>query len=411
MYDTNIQVDRVLIVAVETPDIDSELLNTILEEMESLVTTAGGQVCGCIRQKLRQVDKRSLVGEGKLLEIEDYIVANDVNLLVTYNPLTPNMHQYLTNRFDIRLIDRVQLILDIFAMRARSREGKLQVELAQYKYLLPRMVGRGKSMSRLGGGIGSRGPGETQLETDRRHIRRLMRSIEKDLKEVEDNRDRTRHRRLEGSEFNVGLVGYTNAGKSTLLSQLTGQETYVENLLFATLDPLTRKLSIRGQDAFTLTDTVGFIEALPQQLIQTFKSTLEEIRQVDMLLHVVDVSDPAHLMHEEAVMSLLKDLEMDEIPILTLYNKKDQLKNTHFSPTLFPHLIISAHDETDIERVKEGIWQEAVRQGQELEVRIPADQADDLYHLKKVDLVESIDFDEDRDYYVVHGYNLKKYDL
>ena len=379
--------------------------------MESLVTTAGGQVCGCIRQKLRQVDKRSLVGEGKLLEIEDYIVANDVNLLVTYNPLTPNMHQYLTNRFDIRLIDRVQLILDIFAMRARSREGKLQVELAQYKYLLPRMVGRGKSMSRLGGGIGSRGPGETQLETDRRHIRRLMRSIEKDLKEVEDNRDRTRHRRLEGSEFNVGLVGYTNAGKSTLLSQLTGQETYVENLLFATLDPLTRKLSIRGQDAFTLTDTVGFIEALPQQLIQTFKSTLEEIRQVDMLLHVVDVSDPAHLMHEEAVMSLLKDLEMDEIPILTLYNKKDQLKNTHFSPTLFPHLIISAHDETDIERVKEGIWQEAVRQGQALEVRIPADQADDLYHLKKVDLVESIDFDEDRDYYVVHGYNLKKYDL
>ena len=411
MYDTNIQVDRVLIVAVETPDIDSELLNTILEEMESLVTTAGGQVCGCIRQKLSQIDKRSLVGEGKLLEIEDYIVANDVNLLVTYNPLTPNMHQYLTNRFDIRLIDRVQLILDIFAMRARSREGKLQVELAQYKYLLPRMVGRGKSMSRLGGGIGSRGPGETQLETDRRHIRRLMRSIEKDLKEVEDNRDRTRHRRLEGSEFNVGLVGYTNAGKSTLLSQLTGQETYVENLLFATLDPLTRKLSIRGQDAFTLTDTVGFIEALPQQLIQTFKSTLEEIRQVDMLLHVVDVSDPAHLMHEEAVMSLLKDLEMDEIPILTLYNKKDQLKNTHFSPTLFPHLIISAHDETDIERVKEGIWQEAVRQGQALEVRIPADQADDLYHLKKVDLVESIDFDEDRDYYVVHGYNLKKYDL
>ena len=411
MYDTSIQVDRVLIVAVETPDIDSELLNTLLEEMESLVTTAGGQVCGCIRQKLRQIDKRSLVGEGKLLEIEDYIVANDVNLLVTYNPLTPNMHQYLTNRFDIRLIDRVQLILDIFAMRARSREGKLQVELAQYKYLLPRMVGRGKSMSRLGGGIGSRGPGETQLETDRRHIRRLMRSIEKDLKEVEANRDRTRHRRLEGSEFNVGLVGYTNAGKSTLLSQLTGQETYVENLLFATLDPLTRKLSIRGQDTFTLTDTVGFIEALPQQLIQTFKSTLEEIRQVDMLLHVVDVSDPAHLMHEEAVMSLLKDLEMDEIPILTLYNKKDQLKNTHFSPTLFPHLIISAHDETDIERVKEGIWQEAVRQGQELEVRIPADQADDLYHLKKVDLVESIDFDEDRDDYVVHGYNLKKYDL
>ena len=411
MYDTSIQVDRVLIVAVETPDIDSELLNTLLEEMESLVTTAGGQVCGCIRQKLRQIDKRSLVGEGKLLEIEDYIVANDVNLLVTYNPLTPNMHQYLTNRFDIRLIDRVQLILDIFAMRARSREGKLQVELAQYKYLLPRMVGRGKSMSRLGGGIGSRGPGETQLETDRRHIRRLMRSIEKDLKEVEANRDRTRHRRLEGSEFNVGLVGYTNAGKSTLLSQLTGQETYVENLLFATLDPLTRKLSIRGQDAFTLTDTVGFIEALPQQLIQTFKSTLEEIRQVDMLLHVVDVSDPAHLMHEEAVMSLLKDLEMDEIPILTLYNKKDQLKNTHFSPTLFPHLIISAHDETDIERVKEGIWQEAVRQGQALEVRIPANQADDLYHLKKVDLVESIDFDEDRDDYVVHGYNLKKYDL
>lgn len=411
MYDTSIQVDRVLIVAVETPDIDSELLNTLLEEMESLVTTAGGQVCGCIRQKLRQIDKRSLVGEGKLLEIEDYIVANEVNLLVTYNPLTPNMHQYLTNRFDIRLIDRVQLILDIFAMRARSREGKLQVELAQYKYLLPRMVGRGKSMSRLGGGIGSRGPGETQLETDRRHIRRLMRSIEKDLKEVEANRDRTRHRRLEGSEFNVGLVGYTNAGKSTLLSQLTGQETYVENLLFATLDPLTRKLSIRGQDTFTLTDTVGFIEALPQQLIQTFKSTLEEIRQVDMLLHVVDVSDPAHLMHEEAVMSLLKDLEMDEIPILTLYNKKDQLKNTHFSPTLFPHLIISAHDETDIERVKEGIWQEAVRQGQALEVRIPADQADDLYHLKKVDLVESIDFDEDRDDYVVHGYNLKKYDL
>ena len=411
MYDTSIQVDRVLIVAVETPDIDSELLNTLLEEMESLVTTAGGQVCGCIRQKLSQIDKRSLVGEGKLLEIEDYIVADDVNLLVTYNPLTPNMHQYLTNRFDIRLIDRVQLILDIFAMRARSREGKLQVELAQYKYLLPRMVGRGKSMSRLGGGIGSRGPGETQLETDRRHIRRLMRSIEKDLKEVEANRDRTRHRRLEGSEFNVGLVGYTNAGKSTLLSQLTGQETYVENLLFATLDPLTRKLSIRGQDAFTLTDTVGFIEALPQQLIQTFKSTLEEIRQVDMLLHVVDVSDPAHLMHEEAVMSLLKDLEMDEIPILTLYNKKDQLKNTHFSPTLFPHLIISAHDETDIERVKEGIWQEAVRQGQALEVRIPANQADDLYHLKKVDLVESIDFDEDRDDYVVHGYNLKKYDL
>lgn len=267
MIETQVDAERVLLFGVQTQEVTDDRFQELMREMTALTETAGGLPVAYVTQKLPQVNKRSLVGSGKLQEIQEQIEDHAIDLAISLNRLTPSTNRLLEDEWGIRVIDRTQLILDIFAQRARSREGKLQVELAQYQYLLPRIIGQGKAMSRLGGGIGTRGPGETKLESDRRHIRSRINQIESDLKQLEAHRDRTRSRRQASHQYNLGLVGYTNAGKSTLLTVLTASETYIQDQLFATLDPLTRQLEIHGHDRFTLTDTIGFIEELPTELI------------------------------------------------------------------------------------------------------------------------------------------------
>lgn len=396
--------ERVMLVGVQTQKYSDEHFASLMKELSSLTETAGGVPVKIMTQKLTRLDSRTAVGSGKLEEIKAQVEIEEIDLVIFFNGLTPSMNRHVEEGLGVRAIDRIQLILDIFALRANSREGKLQVELAQYEFLLPRMHGQGKLMSRLGGGIGTRGPGETKLETDRRHIRNLINITKKELEELDDHRERTRIRRQSGREFNLGLVGYTNSGKSTLLSKLTETETYIQDQLFATLDPLTRKLTINGQSAFTLTDTVGFIEELPTQLIKAFKSTLEEMRYVDLLVHVVDASSPERDRHEQTVLSILADLNMEQIPVLTIYNKADKIEIDSFEPTLFPNIVVSAYNEEDIERLKQKIWEHSLENSEKFTVEIQPAESELLALYRQKTLIESIDFNEEHQFYILTGY-------
>lgn len=406
MIEVETQPERVLLMGVQTEEYTDEKFATLMTELVALTETAGGNPVKVVTQKLSRLDGRSAVGSGKLQEIVELVNIEEIELVISLNPLSPSSTRHIQEAVGVRVIDRIQLILDIFALRAKSREGKLQVELAQYDYLLPRLHGQGKHLSRLGAGIGTRGPGETKLESDRRHIRGLMQTIKKELAQLAEHRERTRLRRQSGKEFNIGLVGYTNAGKSTLLTRLTLSDTYVQDQLFATLDPLTRQMNIHGHDAFTLTDTVGFIEDLPTTLIHAFKSTLEEMRYVDLLLHVVDASNLAQTMHEQTVLSLLKELEMEHITMLTVYNKADRVSGL-IEPTLFPNIIISAQKDSDIERLKDKIWQVLLEHAEHFTVEIQPEEADLLALYRQKTLVESVVFDEDRQVYILEGYRRK----
>ena len=403
MIEVDAGVERVMIVGVQTDRYEEDQFEEMMQEMVDLAQTAQGKVVCQVRQKLPHLDHRYAVGPGKLEEIKLALDHHRVDLVIFFNPLSPSMNRSIETVLQVRVIDRVQLILDIFALRAKSMEGQLQVSLAQYEYLLPRITGQGKMLSRLGGGIGTRGPGETQLESDRRHIRSQITHIKRSLDDVANHRERTRSKRQRSREFNIGLVGYTNAGKSTIMHQLTGTDTYVQDQLFATLDPLTRQFSINGHPVFTLTDTVGFIEELPTELIEAFKSTLEEIRYLDLLLHVVDASNPAHTMHEETVLRILRDLEVDHLPILTVYNKSDCL-NQPFNPTISPHVLISAKNDQDMERLKEAIWRMCLEEAEEYSVRIRPEDADRIAIYQQRTLVTSLEFNEEENYYQVSGF-------
>ncbi|MEH2422055.1 MAG: GTPase HflX [Nostoc sp.] len=321
--------DRVLIVGLMTSEMTPLQFQDNLLELARLVDTAGGDVLQTIQQKRSRIHPQTVVGEGKVQEIALTAQTLGVNLVVFDRDLSPSQVRNLEMQIGIRVVDRTEVILDIFAQRAQSRAGKLQVELAQLEYMQPRLAGRGRTMSRLGGGIGTRGPGETKLETERRAIGQRISRLQKEVDQLQAHRSRLRQRRQHQEVPSVALVGYTNAGKSTLLNALTNAEVYTADQLFATLDPTTRRLVIPHGETdehqeILITDTVGFIHELPASLMDAFRATLEEVTEADALLHLVDLSHPAWLRHIRSVREILAQMPITPGPALVIFNKIDQ---------------------------------------------------------------------------------------
>ena len=296
-----------------------------LQELKELLDTAGGEAVAFMVQNIEKPDRNTYLGKGKALELRDMVEFLDADGVICDDELAPSQHRNLADLLDTKVVDRTMLILDIFANRATTAEGKIQVELAQLKYRSTRLTGKGTALSRLGGGIGTRGPGETKLEVDRRAIQRRVDKLSADIKSLKAVRENTRKRRVEGSVPIIAIVGYTNAGKSTLLNKLTSSEILAEDKLFATLDPTTRVWRMNDGQEVLLTDTVGFINKLPHHLVDAFRSTLEEAKYADIILHVVDSSAEDGDLHKRVVYETLEDLGIKDKPIITAYNKVDLL--------------------------------------------------------------------------------------
>lgn len=315
--------ERAILVALINSGTDAWQIEDELDELAQLARTAGATICGRLTQARPQPDPRYFLGSGKVQELALMVQEFGANIVVVDQELSPTQQRTLEEVAGIKVIDRTELILDIFAQRARTREGKLQVELAQLKYLYPRLLGKGLTLSRLGGGIATRGPGETKLEIDRRRIRERINLLEKDIVRIRNHRDTQRRRRTEENFPVVALTGYTNSGKSTLLNALTKSDVVVENKLFATLDPTTRRTTLPDHSFVLLCDTVGFIKKLPTSLIAAFRATLEEVAVADVLIHVVDASHPNVMEHISSVYDVLTELGAVDKPIITVLNKSE----------------------------------------------------------------------------------------
>ena len=322
MYENKEKQQTALLAAVDTGEFD---VQRSVDELEELAKSAGAVVKGRVIQRKERPDPATLMGAGRLEEVAEFVRANEIDLVIFDHELAPAQQKNLENALDVAVIDRTTLILDIFAQRAKTSEGRLQVELAQLKYRLPRLSGLGTSLSRLGGGIGTRGPGESKLESDRRHIRRRIHSLEEELKELEKRRGLLRQRRKKDDVISVAIVGYTNVGKSTLLNTLTDAGVLAKDMLFATLDPTSRALTLPDGRKVMLIDTVGLVSRLPHQLVQAFHSTLEEAVDADLILNVCDVSSPEFDQQLEVTTGLLRELGAENVPVLTVLNKCDKL--------------------------------------------------------------------------------------
>ena len=323
MFENEEKPQRAILAAADCGEWDAEVS---IDELEELAKSAGAEVVAKVIQQRAEYDRATVIGRGKLEEIKQLAEAEDVDILIFDCELTAANIRNLEEATGLGVIDRTMLILDIFAARAQSRAGRLQVELAQYKYRLPRLEGMGKNLSRLGGGIGTRGPGESKLESDRRHIRRRIETLERKLEELSANRELIRSRRKKDGVVTAAIVGYTNAGKSTLLNRLTNAGVLSEDKLFATLDPTARALELPDGRSIMLVDTVGFVRRLPHHLVEAFKSTLEETVQADLLLNVCDISSGEADSQTEVTRTLLESLGADKIPMLNVLNKCDLLE-------------------------------------------------------------------------------------
>lgn len=321
--DTSQEQERVILVAIET-DENEGMIESYLDELEELSETAGAISVGRLVQKRNNIHPKHYLGKGKLDELQMLISELDATGIICDDELSPSQLKNLNDMLETKIMDRTMLILDIFAGRANSKEGKIQVELAQLKYRMSRLTGIGKSMSRLGGGIGTRGPGEKKLETDRRILREKVAELNKELDEIERHRNTLRGQRNKNKIPIISIVGYTNAGKSTLLNKLTDAGVLAENKLFATLDTTTRKVKLPRDSEVLITDTVGFIRKLPHHLVKAFRSTLEELKQGNILLHVVDVSNQRCEEQIKVVYETIKELDCIQIPIITVFNKIDK---------------------------------------------------------------------------------------
>lgn len=365
-----------------------------LEELKALLETAGGTAVGTLLQSRPAPDPHSFLGEGKVEELRQAVEATGANMVIFDNDLSPSQIRTLEDITGATVIDRSALILDIFAQRAKTREGRLQVELAQYQYLLPRLSGMGRSLSRQGGGIGTRGPGETRLESDRRHIRTRISRLQQELKEVRRVRGVQRQLREKNSVPVVALIGYTNAGKSTLLNAITGAGIPANNRLFDTLDTTTRRMTVSDTLDVLLSDTVGFIAKLPHNLVEAFQATLEELQYADLLLHVIDASDPDRAAHMEVVEKLAAQLAPQGVPIIEVYNKADLVE-----PQLIPvgenKVAISAATGTGLPRLLELVEQNLDTGVKRVTMKLPYSSAGEVDRIHREGKVFTTEYEND----------------
>ncbi|WP_141433499.1 GTPase HflX [Bacillus sp. 03113] len=402
--------EKVILVGCQTTE-DTDRFDYSMDELASLTETAKGIVMVSFTQKREKIHPATYIGKGKVEELINIAEEVEADLIIFNDELSPSQVRNLSSQLEARIIDRTQLILDIFAQRARSKEGKLQVELAQLEYLLPRLRGQGTQLSRLGAGIGTRGPGETKLESDRRHIQRRIDDIKTQLSSIVKHRERYRERRKKNKTFQIALVGYTNAGKSTLFNRLTEAESYEENQLFATLDPMTRKIHLPSGFTALLTDTVGFIQDLPTTLVAAFRSTLEEVKEADLLLHLVDMSNPDYFQHEETVQSLLIDLDIHSTPQLTVYNKRDKQHPSFVPTSTAENIFISALEQTDQEKLKQKVESMIIELNDFYHIEVPASEGKLLSRLKNETILQELSFDETKQIYICKGYALENHSL
>lgn len=357
-----------VLVGLDTGDYDAEVS---IDELEELAKTAGSKVLAKIIQKKEKPDPATYIGSGRLKEIRDFCRDNEADLIIFDCELSPSQQRNVENFTDVRVIDRTTLILDIFAARARSKEGRIQVELAQLKYSLPRLGGKGTELSRLGGGIGTRGPGETKLESDRRHIRRRIEALSAELKEIEKRRIRMRSRREKTGIESVAIVGYTNAGKSTLMNTLTNAGVLAQDKLFATLDPTARALTLPDGRQVMLIDTVGLVRRLPHELVEAFKSTLEEAAAAHVILNVCDASSLECSEHLEVTQKLLKELGCESTPVISVMNKCDLVDNIYDMPAIGKTVMISALQGKGLDRLLKEIEKALPKTRSRAKVLIP----------------------------------------
>ena len=390
--------DKVVLVGLSSPVLKKEenADEDTMEELSALVETAGGETVGIVLQNRPSPDPRTFIGEGKVAEVQLYCENTGATMVIFDNDLSPSQMRVLTELLGVQVLDRCGLILDIFAQRAKTKEGRLQVELAQYQYLLPRLTGMWTHLERQAGTsgkgpIGSKGPGETQLETDRRHIRRKIDKLQEDLEEVRRVRGTQRQRRQKNEIPVVAIVGYTNAGKSTLLNHLTGAGIPANNRLFDTLDTTSRLLTVSDTLDVVISDTVGFIRKLPHQLVEAFKATLEELEYADLLLHVIDVSNPEWQQQAQVVENLIRELGAGELPRIDVFNKCDRLPAGEIMPHGEDICAISASTGEGVDKLLEMIAERLDSGSRRVTLHIPYDKGgllDQLYREAKVESVE-----------------------
>lgn len=387
--------ERVILVGVSTREEDD--VEASLTELAELADTAGARVLGRVIQNRESVHPGTYIGKGKIEEVRELAAELGADGIICDDELSPSQLRGLEQALELKVMDRTLVILDIFAKHATTSEGKLQVEVAQLRYRLARLTGLGASLSRLGGGIGTRGPGEKKLETDRRLIKNRIARLNQELKEMQTHRDTARKQRLSGTAPVAAIVGYTNAGKSTLLNRLTGAGILAEDKLFATLDPTTRRMTLPGGQELLLTDTVGFIRKLPHHLVEAFKSTLEEARYADFIIHVVDASSPRREAQMEAVYETLESLSVSGKKIVTLFNKQDLVSEKEAAKDLHAGrtLCISAATGEGISELLEALEQTVLESRVLLKRVYPYAQAGDIARIRKIGQVLLEEYRED----------------